>query len=231
MNSATTIIVFDDIHKVYRKGQTSVHALSGITIAIERGAFWAITGPSGSGKSTMLNVLGCLDRPSSGEYRLNGRNIAVLDDNALSEIRLRSMGFVFQSFHLIQQLSVRENIELPLFYLGHEAGESAERACELAATVGLSHRLEHRPSELSGGEQQRVAIARALANDPSVILADEPTGNLDTDTGHQIMDLLGRLNREGKTIVMVTHEQDVASRASCRIRMRDGRIEDAEESG
>jgi putative ABC transport system ATP-binding protein len=192
------------------------------------GAFWAIMGPSGSGKSTLLNLLGCLDRPTAGQYVLNGQNVGQMDDDALSELRLRELGFVFQSFNLIPQLTVRENIELPLFYLGWDAHVSAARAAELAERVGLKDRLTHRPTQLSGGQQQRVAIARALVNDPPVLLADEPTGNLDTATGEQIMALLGELNASGKTIIMVTHESDIAAHARFRLHLRDGRIDRVE---
>jgi putative ABC transport system ATP-binding protein len=182
-------------------------------------------GPSGSGKSTLLNLLGCLDRPTRGRYLLHGRDVSRFDDDALSAARLRHIGFVFQSFHLIGQLTVRENIELPLFYLGWNAGRSAARAIELAERVGLTARLDHRPAELSGGQQQRVAIARAMANDPDIILADEPTGNLDTTTGEQILALLEELNANGKTVVVVTHDREVASHTGSRLYLRDGRIE------
>jgi len=219
---------FENITKVYHMGAESVHALDGVSVEFGRGNFWAIMGASGSGKSTMLNLLGCLDRPSSGSYMLNDRTVANLDDDALSDIRLKNIGFVFQSFNLIPQLTVRENIELPLFYLGTEAENSAERATELAEIVGLSDRLKHRPTELSGGQRQRVAIARALANDPPIILADEPTGNLDTATGVQIMQLLFSLNERGKTIIMVTHEPDIAHYAGRQLHMRDGRVEKIE---
>jgi putative ABC transport system ATP-binding protein len=219
------IIHLDDVHKVYRMGNEDVHALAGITIPISRGSFWAVMGSSGSGKSTFLNLLGCLDRPTSGRYFLRGRDISLLDDNALSEIRLRHLGFIFQSFNLIPQLTVLENIELPIFYLGIGAEKSRRRARDLAAQVGLAARLDHRPPELSGGQQQRVAIARALANDPEILLADEPTGNLDSATGEQIMHLLQKLSGQGKTIVMVTHEEDIAAYGDHRMYLRDGRID------
>jgi putative ABC transport system ATP-binding protein len=214
-----------DLRKVYRMDSQRVVALDGVTVSFERGSFWAIMGPSGSGKSTMLNLLGCLDRLTSGQYILEGQDVSELDDDALSEIRLRRVGFIFQSFNLIPQLTVRENIELPLYYLGWEPGQSAERARELAAKVGLEERLAHRPSELSGGQQQRVAVARALANDPAVLLADEPTGNLDTATGEEIMGLISELNKQGKTIIMVTHEAHIAAFAGQRLHLRDGVIE------
>jgi len=225
------LVELEDVRKVYQMGTTEVHALAGVTFSIREGDFLAIMGPSGSGKSTMLNLLGCLDRPTSGRYRLRGVDVGMLDDNALSDLRLRRLGFIFQSFNLIPQLTVQENIELPLYYLGWEAHESAERAHELAAMVGLGDRLHHRPMELSGGQQQRVAVARSLANDPAVIMADEPTGNLDSATGQQIMELLVSLNREGKTIVMVTHEPDIAMFASHRMHMIDGLIDRIEDGG
>ncbi len=219
------VIQLEDVVKVYRMGDVDVPALCGVTLSFARGSFWAIMGPSGSGKSTLLNLLGCLDRPSTGRYWLDGADVAGLDDDELSEQRLRHLGFVFQSFNLIPQLSVLENIELPLYYARREPAETTERARELAEMVGLGDRLHHRPTELSGGQRQRVAIARALANNPAVILADEPTGNLDTATGEQIMDLLGRLHRSGRTVLMVTHENDVAAHAGGRVWLRDGRVE------
>ncbi|MEX0741677.1 MAG: ABC transporter ATP-binding protein, partial [Phycisphaeraceae bacterium] len=202
-----------------------VHALAGVTLQIDRGSFWAIMGPSGSGKSTMLNLLGCLDRPTSGRCLIEKTDIAEMDDDALSELRLRRLGFIFQSFNLIPQLTVAENIELPLYYLGWDAAVSRERAAELARQVQLGDRLDHRPTELSGGQQQRVAIARSLANDPPILLADEPTGNLDSVTGDQIMALLQGLNDEGRTVIMVTHEPEVAAHAQHRLHMRDGLID------
>lgn len=223
------VVRLDNVTKVYRMGTQEVHALAGVNIVFEQGVFCAIMGASGSGKSTMLNVLGCLDRPTSGAYYLSGQDVSKMDDDRLSDYRLRHLGFVFQSFNLIPQLTVRENIELPLFYLGWQSNESSARAAELAELVGLGQRLEHRPTELSGGQQQRVAVARALANDPKIILADEPTGNLDSATGVQIMELLTRLNREGKTIIMVTHEPDIASYANRRVHMKDGLVERIED--
>ncbi|MDX9980518.1 MAG: ABC transporter ATP-binding protein [Lentisphaeria bacterium] len=217
-----------NLHKIYRMGNQEVRALDGVTASFEKGSFWAIMGPSGSGKSTMLNLLGCLDRPTSGSYYLDGKDVSQLEDDELSDIRLKYLGFIFQSFNLIPQLTVEENIQLPLYYLGWDPNDSVARARELAARVGLEDRLGHRPRELSGGQQQRVAVARALANDPVFLLADEPTGNLDSATGEEIMALLGELNRQGKTIIMVTHEMDIAAHATHRLFMRDGLVERVE---
>lgn len=222
---STPAAQLEDIHKTYQMGEEKIAALDGLTATFESGSFWAIMGPSGCGKSTLLNVLGCLDRPEKGRYRINGQDTASLTDNALSDIRLKYLGFIFQSFNLIPQLTVAENIELPLFYLGWHPERARERAKALASEVGLSGRLQHRPYQLSGGQQQRVAIARALANDPVLLLADEPTGNLDSATGTEIMEMIKELNRSGKTIIMVTHEPDIAACAHKRIVMRDGRIE------
>jgi len=219
------VVVLEDVYRIYTMGQEKVYALNGVSLTLETGSFWALMGPSGSGKSTMLNLLGCLDRPTKGRFVLEGQDVSELNDNQLSDFRLRRLGFIFQSFHLIPQLTVRENIELPLFYLGWDAAESAKRAEELADRVGLGNRLNHRPTELSGGQQQRVAIARSLANDPAIILADEPTGNLDSTTGEQIMRVLRDLNDQGKTIIMVTHEADIAAVAKSRLHMKDGKID------
>jgi len=219
------IVRLEDACKIYYMGAQEVRALNGVTVSFGRGSFWAIMGPSGSGKSTMMNILGCLDRLTQGAYFLEGYDVSTLSDNALSEFRLKHLGFIFQSFNLIPQLSVQRNIELPLYYLGWEADESSARAVELARRVGLEARLDHRPAELSGGQMQRVAIARALANDPEILFADEPTGNLDTKTGEQIMGILAELNRQGKTIIMVTHETHVAAYASQRMHMLDGQVD------
>jgi putative ABC transport system ATP-binding protein len=219
------VIRLEDTAKTYRIGEVDVCALRGVSLEIERGGFWAILGPSGSGKSTLMNLIGCLDRPTSGRYWLDGTNVEDLEDDELSAYRLRHLGFVFQSFNLIPQLTVRENIELPMYYRGVGPAESAARAEELAVLVGLSDRLSHRPSELSGGQCQRVAIARALANNPPVILADEPTGNLDSRTGEQIMDILVGLHREGRTVILVTHELRIAGFAQRRLWLKDGAIE------
>ena len=225
MSSGVPDASVEDLHKVYQMGDTEVRALNGVSVTFEQGSFWAVLGPSGSGKSTLLNLIGCLDRPSAGRYELAGRDVSVMSDDELSDMRLNYLGFIFQSFNLIPQLTVEENIGLPLYYQGWEPQQSRERAQMLAALVGLSDRLQHRPPELSGGQQQRVAIARALANDPRILLADEPTGNLDSQTGQDIMDLLCELNQRGKTIIMVTHETDVASVAQRQLYMRDGLIE------
>ncbi len=219
------VVELRDVSKVYQMGQTQVRALDGVDMEFRTGQFWAIMGPSGSGKSTMLNVLGCLDRPTSGRYLLEGQDVSTLDDDQLSDFRLRHLGFIFQSFNLIPQLTVQENIELPLFYQDWDAGASAARAAELAEMVGLADRLGHRPRELSGGQQQRVAVARALANDPTIILADEPTGNLDSTTSGQIMELLARLHEAGKTIILVTHETDIAAWAPDHLHMKDGMVD------
>lgn len=224
-----TVIRLEDARKIYQMGQQQVHALAGVSISFKQGSFWAIMGASGSGKSTMMNILGCLDRLTSGRYFLEGRDVSSLGDNALSEFRLRHLGFIFQSFNLITQLTVQRNIELPLYYLGWDAVQSARRARELAGIVGLEDRLNHRPMELSGGQMQRVAVARALANDPQVLFADEPTGNLDTATGEQILALLCELHKQGKTIIMVTHEDHIAAYAQKRLHMKDGIIDKIDE--
>ncbi len=219
------VVELFDVMKTYVMGDQIVRALAGVTLTIREGEFVSLMGPSGSGKSTMLNLLGTLDRPSNGRYVLHGQDVSELDDDELSDFRLDALGFIFQSFNLIPQLTVRENIELPMFYLDQDPDAMHERATELANRVGLGDRLDHRPTELSGGQQQRVAIARSLANNPPLILADEPTGNLDSTTTESIMDVLIELNRAGKTIVMVTHEPDIAAYAGRQIHMRDGLIE------
>ena len=225
-----SLIRFENIHKIYEMGTQQVKALNDVSMSFEKGSFWAIMGASGSGKSTMMNILGCLDRPTSGQYFLEDQDVSLLNDDSLSDIRLRYVGFVFQSFNLIPQLTVQRNIELPLYYLGLDADQSSKRAKEVALKVGLGDRLNHRPAELSGGQMQRVAIARALAGKPHIILADEPTGNLDSSTGEQIMDLLAELNTEGKTIIMVTHEPNIAAYATKRLHMKDGFIDSIEEN-
>jgi putative ABC transport system ATP-binding protein len=218
-----------DLKKTYFLGGVAVHALRGITVSFEERDFVAIMGPSGSGKSTLLNLIGCLDQPTSGTYYLGEDDVSQLTDDELSEIRSRKLGFVFQSYNLVPQLSVLENIEIPLVYQGISPAECKDRSAELAQQVGLADRLRHRPTELSGGEQQRVAIARAIVNDPLIILADEPTGNLDSKTGAEILSLLCRLNQEGKTILMVTHDEKVAAQAKSIIRLRDGLLANGSE--
>ncbi len=243
-SASKPIVRLVDVTKVYVMGHSSggggllrrasnvttvtVHALRGVSVDFHPGEYIAIMGASGSGKSTMLNLLGCLDRPTGGEYLLGGRDVAGLDDNELSEIRSRYLGFIFQSYNLIQQYTVLENIQLPLTYqgTGEISEEAQERSVEVAGLVGLGDRLDHRPSQLSGGQQQRVAIARSLINDPYIILADEATGNLDTKTSQEIMEVLEKLNDSGKTIIMVTHEDDIAACAKRVIKMRDGLIID-----
>ena len=218
------IVEFQDVSKSYVMGTVRVDALCGVTFTIEEGEHVAITGPSGSGKSTLLNLLGCLDSPSSGLYLLGGQDVSNLDDNALSEVRRDRIGFVFQSFNLIPRLSVLENVEMPLFYAGLPVSERRQRAIQIAEMVGLGSRARHKPSELSGGECQRVAIARALANNPIIILADEPTGNLDTRTGAEILGLLREVWHKGATLIVVTHDEKIASQAPRRIHLTDGQV-------
>lgn len=211
--------------KTYFLESITVQALRGVSLDFEEGDFVALMGPSGSGKSTLLNLLGCLDRPTSGRYYLGAQDVSRLDDDQLSDIRSRYLGFIFQSYNLIAQYTVVENIEVPLLYQGRINAQTRQRCLRLADMVGLGHRLDHRPPQLSGGQQQRVAIARALVNDPHVILADEATGNLDSKTSDEIMELLLALNEMGKTIIMVTHENEIASWARRVVRMRDGHVE------
>ncbi len=217
-------LVMDKLCKSYQLGTMELKVLRDIVLTIKSGEYVAIMGPSGSGKSTLLNMIGCLDRPTSGDYWLGGENVALLEDDDLSLIRGARIGFIFQSFNLISQLNVIENIEVPMYYQGYSEHESAERAKELASMVGLGDRLGHRPAELSGGQQQRVAIARSLANDPLIILADEPTGNLDSESGAEILKILDRLHNEGKTLIVVTHDQSIAKTAERIVELFDGRI-------
>ena len=217
------MLELENIAKVYKAGQTEVLALRGISCRINSGEMVSIVGPSGSGKSTLMNIIGCLDRPTSGRYRLDGTEVSELDDNQLAEIRNKKIGFVFQSFNLLSRTTALANVELPLIYSG--ASNRRQRALQVLESVGLAHRVTHRPSELAGGEQQRVAIARALVNNPSLILADEPTGNLDTQTSQEIMTIFKQLNEQGMTIVLVTHELDIAAYTQRTIKLRDGQIE------
>jgi putative ABC transport system ATP-binding protein len=211
--------------KTYRMGDTEVHALAGVSVDIDRGEFVAVTGPSGSGKSTFMNLLGCLDRPSSGEYRLGGRTVSALDGDRLAEARNRHVGFVFQHFNLLPRTTALENVALPLVYAGVSKKERNDRAMRMLERVGLADRAHHHPAQLSGGQQQRVAIARALVSGPLLVLADEPTGALDTRTSLEVMALFHDLNRQGMTLVVVTHEPEVARFARRVLRFRDGRIE------
>ena len=220
-----SLVRLENLRKTYEMGLVTVEALRGVSLTIKPGEYISIMGPSGCGKSTLLNLLGCLDRPTDGCYWLGDDEVARLDDDALSEIRGMRLGFVFQSYNLIQQLTVVENIEIPLYYQGWSEDESRALASQLAARVGLGSRLDHRPFELSGGQQQRVAIARALVNDPILILADEATGNLDSTSGEEILTLLDDLNEQGKTLIMVTHDEHVSRRARRAIRLRDGVVE------
>ncbi len=222
---ASPIVQFDNVRKHYHMGPVTVEALRGVSLTITPGDYISVMGPSGCGKSTLLNLLGCLDRPTSGRYCLGEQDVSQMDDDELSAVRGTRIGFVFQSYNLIQQLTVVENIEVPLYYQGRPETESRELARELAARVGLESRLEHKPFELSGGQQQRVAIARALVNDPLVVLADEPTGNLDSSSGEEILRLFDELNRQGKTLIMVTHDTNIAQHSQRTIRLRDGEIE------
>ncbi len=218
------LIEIEGVHKYYGEGANALHVLKGLRLSFPEGQYVAITGASGSGKSTLMNILGCLDRPTSGDYRLGGRDVSSLSDDRLSEIRNREIGFVFQAFHLIPQLSVLENVEVPLFYDDVPRARRRERASRVLEQVGLSERLEHRPAQLSGGERQRCAIARALVNDPRLLLADEPTGNLDSKTGEEILRLVEELHASGRTVVMVTHDPKVAARAQRRVRLHDGEV-------
>jgi putative ABC transport system ATP-binding protein len=218
------LILTHDLWKTYEMGTNEVHALQGVSFAIQRNEYVAIMGPSGSGKSTLMNLIGCLDTPSKGEYWLNGRLVSEMDDDELAHIRNKEIGFVFQTFNLLARATALHNVELPLIYSGLAAKERSERAKKSLQMVELSDRMHHKPNELSGGQRQRVAIARALVNHPSIILADEPTGNLDSQTGLEIMKLFDRLHAEGNTIILVTHERDIAEFAHRVISIRDGKI-------
>jgi putative ABC transport system ATP-binding protein len=218
------IVEFRNVRKTYRMGETDVHALRDVSLSVEEGECIAIMGASGSGKSTLLNLLGCLDRPTSGQYLLGGHDVSHLSDDVLSEIRGTKIGFIFQSYNLIAQLSVLDNIEIPLYYQGWAEKPSRDRATAMAEQVGLASRLRHRPTELSGGQQQRVAIARALSSDPLILLCDEPTGNLDSATGREVLAILDSLSEGGKTIIIVTHDESVAQHAHRIIHLADGSI-------
>ncbi|PSQ89156.1 MAG: macrolide ABC transporter ATP-binding protein [Bacteroidetes bacterium QS_8_64_10] len=219
------LIQLRDLWKTYQMGSQDVHALAGVSLDVHANEFLAVMGPSGSGKSTMMNMVGCLDTPSSGGYVLRSENVSAKTDDELAEIRNREIGFVFQTFNLLPRADCLQNVELPLIYSGTPRSERREMAARALRSVGLGDRLDHRPNELSGGQRQRVAVARALVNNPSLILADEPTGNLDTDTGHDIMRLFENLYRRGNTLVVVTHENDIAHHARRIVHLRDGEIE------
>ena len=222
---AKRIIEITDLARHYKMGETIVRALNGVTLNVEENEYIAIMGPSGSGKSTLMNMIGCLDTPTSGEYILNGNRVSELDDAELAQVRNREIGFVFQTFNLLPRTDCLSNVELPLIYSGIKSSERKKRATETLNRVGLGDRVDHKPNELSGGQRQRVAIARALVNNPSILLADEPTGNLDTKTGEEIMNLFEELYRAGNTIIVVTHENEIAEHARRIVRLRDGLIE------
>lgn len=224
----STVIQLKEITKVYVMGDTEVHALDGVSLEIKKNEYVAIMGPSGSGKSTLMNIIGCLDTPTSGLYLFNGVNVSEMNDNQLAKIRNKEIGFVFQTFNLLARSDALHNVELPLIYGGVPSSERKRLAKEALEKVGLAERMHHKPNELSGGQRQRVAIARALVNNPSIILADEPTGNLDTKTGDEIMGLFEKLHEDGNTIILVTHEEYIAEHAHRIIRIRDGKVESDE---
>jgi putative ABC transport system ATP-binding protein len=228
---ADTVIALEHVSRVYPVGDSEVRALDDVSLTIQRGEFIAVMGPSGSGKSTLLNVLGCLDTPSSGTYRLDGEAVESLTDDQLADVRQRKISFVFQTFHLVPRMTAARNVELPMIFAGIEPHERHARAARALANVGLGHRVDHRPDQMSGGERQRVAIARAVVMAPSILLADEPTGNLDTKSGQEIVNLLKGLNAEGLSIVLVTHDPGIGGQARRIVRMRDGRIEADEMNG
>jgi putative ABC transport system ATP-binding protein len=218
------VVRLEDVEKVYTMGNVEVHALRGVSLSIEKGEYVAIMGPSGSGKSTLMNQIGALDRPTRGRVFIEGRDISRMSDDALARIRRENIGFIFQQFNLIPRLTALENVELPMWFAGVPKIQRVKKAADLLRLVGLGDRMKHHPTELSGGQMQRVCIARALGNDPDIIMADEPTGNLDSKSGEDIMEILKRLNEEGRTIIMVTHEEDFARRAERTIYIRDGKI-------
>jgi putative ABC transport system ATP-binding protein len=225
MDTSPAVLELTEVTKTYVMGDQPVHALRGVSLSIQRNEYVAIMGPSGSGKSTLMNIIGCLDTPSAGRYLLEGEDVSRMSDRKLAEVRNRRIGFVFQTFNLLARSTVQSNVELPLVYAGVSRLERRRRASEVIAKVGLAERSRHRPNELSGGQRQRVAIARALVGEPSILLADEPTGNLDTTTGEEIMALFEALHAAGQTIVLVTHEDDIAAHARRIVRLRDGVIE------
>lgn len=218
------MIEANELRKTYQVGEVQVHALDGLDVRIEKGAYIALMGPSGSGKSTLMNVLGCLDTPTSGEYVINGNDVSSLSDDELAEIRNKEIGFVFQTFNLLPRYTALENVALPMIYAGVPKVERLQRAERVLKKVGLCDRMDHRPNELSGGQRQRVAVARALVMNPSIILADEPTGNLDSVTSDGIMELFSEINKDGNTVIVVTHEEDIAAHAERVIRLKDGKI-------
>jgi putative ABC transport system ATP-binding protein len=220
-----SLIRVKDIYKIYRIGSQEVRALNGLSLEIDRNEFVALMGPSGSGKSTLMNIIGALDTPTSGEYYLNGKDVSRMKDDALASVRNEEIGFVFQTFNLLPRYSALENVALPMVYAGKSKTERTDRAAEVLEMVGLGDRMDHRPNELSGGQRQRVAVARALVNNPSIILADEPTGNLDTKTSYEIMALFDEIHRSGNTVILVTHEEDIAQHAHRIVRLRDGVVE------
>ena len=225
MEKVKEIIRLEDICRIYRVGSQEVRALDGVSLSVYKNEYVAIMGPSGSGKSTLMNILGCLDSPDSGRYILNGTDVSEMEDGEMADVRNREIGFVFQSFNLLPRYNALENVALPMVYAGVPAGERREKAAQALRSVGLEDRMDHRPNELSGGQRQRVALARALINNPSIILADEPTGNLDTHTSVEIMRLFDEIYRNGNTVIVVTHEEDIAAYAHRVIRLRDGRVE------
>ena len=230
MKNERPLIDIYQITKQYVMGAEVIHALAGVDLAIQKNEYLALMGPSGSGKSTLMNILGCLDTPSAGEYYLNNQLVSKMQDNQLAEVRNREIGFVFQTFNLLPRLNALENVALPLIYSGQSAGKRQKKAEEVLGLVGLKDRMKHKPNELSGGQRQRVAVARALVNNPSIILADEPTGNLDTKTSIEIMQIFELIHQEGNTVILVTHEEDIAAHAHRIVRLRDGLVESDEKN-
>lgn len=225
------LIRLENVYKIYQMGDTLLNALDDVTLNIDEGEFVAIVGPSGSGKSTLMNILGCLDTPTRGKYHFEGKDVSKLNDNELAAIRNRRIGFIFQNFNLLPKLTALENVELPLMYAGKSSAYRRKRAMELLEAVGLEHRMHHKPKELSGGQQQRVAIARALSADPPIILGDEPTGNLDTKSGREVLEILKKLNTDGKTVILITHDLNIARQAQRNVHIQDGKIEKDEKVG